>query len=195
MFTGIVEEIGQVKTFKQKTNLSVLTVSALKASKGIGLGDSVAVNGVCLTVTDIKKNNLSFDLMSETLKSTNLNMLKEGSAVNLESAMKANSRVNGHFVTGHVDEVGILLEKIEDKNYLELRISYPAAIKKFLVKKGSVCLDGVSLTIGEVTRQYFSVYLIPFTKDVTTLGKKAKKAKINIEIDILARYIQNLAKR
>lgn len=195
MFTGIVEEIGQVKTFKQKTNLSVLTVSALKASKGIGLGDSVAVNGVCLTVTDIKKNNLSFDLMSETLKSTNLNMLKEGSAVNLERAMKANSRVNGHFVTGHVDEVGILLEKIEDKNYLELRISYPAAIKKFLVKKGSVCLDGVSLTIGEVTRQYFSVYLIPFTKDVTTLGKKAKKAKINIEIDILARYIQNLAKR
>lgn len=189
MFTGIIEETGAVKAISSKKNLSVLKVRAKKVLKGIKLGASVAVNGTCLTVTGIKKNVLAFDIMRETLLKTNLGVLKPKDCVNLERALKANSRVDGHFVTGHVDDLGVVKQRIERENYVEFRIGITKGLMRYIVEKGSVSIDGVSLTIGEVKKTYFSVYLIPFTLEVTTLGSKKKGDKVNIETDILAKYI------
>ncbi len=191
MFTGIIEEMGIVEGISSKENLSVLKVRAKKVLKGVKLGTSIAVNGACLTVTDIKKNVLMFDVMRETLLKTNLGTLKPKSHVNLERALKANGRVDGHFVSGHVDDIGRITVKITGENYTELRIGIKKDLMKYIVPKGSVCLDGVSLTVGEVKKTYFSVYLIPFTLDVTTLGNMKKGNKVNIETDILAKYILN----
>jgi len=191
MFTGIIEEMGIVAGVVEKTNLSVLKISVQKILKGIKAGDSVAVNGVCLTVTTINKTVLCFDVMKESLLKTSLGDLKTGDQVNLERALKANGRVDGHFVSGHVDDVVTLKQIIEGENYTEFRLSLKKGLAKYLVPKGSVCLDGISLTVGEVKKNYFSVYLIPFTKKVTTFGCRKAGAKINIETDILAKYILN----
>lgn len=191
MFTGIIEEIGIVETISSKKNLSILRVRARKVLKDAKQGTSIAVNGVCLTVTDVKKDVLVFDIMLETLLKTNLGALKSKSPVNLERALKANGRIDGHFVSGHVDDMGTIKAKITGENYTELQISTKRNLMKYIAPKGSVCLDGVSLTIGEVQKTYFSIYLIPFTLEVTTLGSMKKGDKINIETDILAKYILN----
>ena len=189
MFTGIVEEIGIVDQIKQKENLSILKVCAKKVAKGIKVGDSVAINGVCLTVTRIDKDFLSFDVMQETLLKTTLGEFQADHRVNLERALKVGDRLSGHFVTGHVDVLGQIQALVKTTNYLELKIAIAKNLVKYLVPKGSVCVDGVSLTVGEVKKDSFSVYLIPFTKDVTTLGLKKKGDQVNIETDILAKYI------
>ena len=191
MFSGIIEEIGIVGTMNSHKNLSVLGVRARKLLKGLKWGGSIAVNGACLTVTEIKKDTLCFDIMRETLATTTLGELKKGDRVNLERALKMNSRVDGHFVTGHVDGVGIVKERITQRNYIELRMNPMKDLTVFIVPKGSICLDGVSLTIGDVTKTYFSVYLIPFTKKFTILGNKERGSRVNIETDILAKYIFN----
>jgi len=191
MFSGIVEEIGTVEKIDSKKNLSVLKVRSKNIFKGAKKGASVAVNGACLTITDVKKGVLTFDVMQETLLKTTLGSLKTKDRVNLEPALKTNSRIDGHFVTGHVDAVGILKEKVSKSNYTELRVSLQKDLAKFIASKGSVSLDGVSLTVGEVRKNDFSVYLIPFTKQITTLGVKKKGDKINIETDILAKYVLN----
>lgn len=191
MFNGIVEEMGVVERIDHRKNLSVLKVRARKVFKGARKGDSIAVDGVCLTVTDAAPRILTFDLMRETLVKTSLGTLKPAARVNLERALKAGGRISGHFVTGHIDEIGVIQEKITQTNYTELRVSLPYTLKRYVVPKGSISLDGVSLTVGEVKRGYFSVYLIPFTKEVTTLGGKRKGDKVNIETDILAKYILN----
>ena len=191
MFTGIIEEMGIVEGIVSKKNLSVLMVRAKKVLKGVKRGTSIAVNGVCLTVTNIKRDVLMFDIMRETLLKTNLGTLRPRSCVNLERALKANGRIDGHFVSGHVDDMGKVTARITGENYTELRISFRKDLMKYIVPKGSVCLDGVSLTVGEVKKAYFSVYLIPFTLEVTTLGEVKKGDKINIETDILAKYILN----
>ena len=189
MFSGIVEETGVVKRITSRKNLSVLEVQARRVLKGAKRGVSIAIDGACLTVRGIKGNVLIFDVMRETLLKTTLGSLKKGGRVNLERPLKANSRIDGHFVTGHVDGVGTINTKITGKNYTEIRVALKPDIAKYIVRKGSVCLDGVSLTVGKVTKKFFAVHLIPFTKKVTTLGQKGKGDKVNIETDILAKYM------
>ncbi len=191
MFSGIVEEKGEVVEVIQKQNLSVLKIKADKALKGTRVGNSIAVDGVCLTVTEINKGVFTFDVMLETLRKTTLGYRSVGDRVNLERSLKANSRLDGHFVTGHVDDVAVIKKIITGENYTEFQIGLKRSIAKFVAQKGSIAVDGVSLTIGEVKRDKFSVYLIPFTLQVTTLGEKKPGDKVNIEVDILARYILN----
>ena len=191
MFSGIIEEIGIIESVISKKNLSVLKVRAQKVLKGIKLGASISVNGACLTVTEIKKSVLGFDITRESLLKTSLGYLKPKCQVNLERALKANSRMDGHFVTGHVDAVGEIQAKIVRTNFAELRIITEKNLAKYIVPKGSICLDGVSLTVGDVNKTYFSVYLIPYTIKNTVLGAKRKGDKVNIETDILAKYILN----
>ena len=191
MFTGIIEDIGVVHAIEKKKDFIVLKIRPQKVWRGIKLGESVAVDGVCLTVTATDKKILTFDVMRETLVKTTLGSLKLEQKVNLERALKMGDRLSGHFVTGHVDCVSRIKDLIKGKNYLELKMDLPKNLLKYVVSKGSVCIDGVSLTVGQVRKNDFSVYLIPFTKTNTTLGLKHKGDKVNIETDVLAKYIFN----
>ncbi|NTV28494.1 MAG: riboflavin synthase [Candidatus Omnitrophica bacterium] len=189
MFTGIVEVTGRVKSVEKRENLFVLSVVKPKAFTDVRKGDSIAVDGVCLTVTSFKGGCFHFDLMKETLDATTLRNLKPGSAVNLERAMKAEARIGGHFVTGHVDAVGCIRDIRTLPNYVEYRLTVPRDLMRYLVPKGSVAIDGVSLTVGEVKRDWFAVYFIPHTLEVTTIGLKKAGGEVNIETDLLAKYI------
>lgn len=189
MFTGIIEEKGRVRKFVHRENLATLTIEARKVLPGTKVGDSVAVNGVCLTVSARRGKWLSFDLMRETLAVATFRDIKDGDFVNLERAMKTDSRFGGHFVTGHIDGIGLLSGITALPNYLEYEVKPPKSLLRYLVPKGSVCLDGVSLTVGKVKKGMFSVYLIPLTLNVTTLGDKKEGDHLNIETDILARYL------
>lgn len=189
MFTGIIETTGRVVGLKPTANLAVLSVDTPKLSRGTKLGDSIAINGVCLTVCRKSKSVLSFDMMKETLDKTTLGASPKGSRVNMERAMQMQSRVGGHYVTGHVDDMAVLTKIVEDENYTELRFQVPAGLRPYIVPKGSISLDGVSLTVGRVFKKEFAVYLIPFTLKVTTLGCKKVGDRVNVEVDILARYV------
>lgn len=194
MFTGIVEQLGKVKAIERKENLIVLKVDAMKATKKIHVADSVAINGVCLTATSKKGSVVSFDLMKETIEKTSLKEVGVGSGVNMELALKANSRFGGHFVSGHVDEKGIIKKIEKAKNWVSVTVSISRPNSKYIVPKGSVTLDGVSLTVGKVLPTSFEVYLIPFTLEVTNLGSKKVGDSVNIETDILAKYILSIKK-
>lgn len=189
MFSGIVEEKGLVKKVEKKQNLFVLTVQAKKTARGAKIGESISVNGVCLTVTSKSGSQLTFDLMKETLDATTLKYATAGREVNLERALKVNSRLGGHFVSGHVDGVGVIKKIVTLPNYIEWQIALDKSLARYLAPKGSVCIDGVSLTIGWVKKNLFSIYLIPHTLDVTTFGTKKVRDQVNIETDILAKYI------
>jgi riboflavin synthase len=189
MFSGIVEEYGSVEEVVKKENLYVLRIKVKKVLGGTKIGDSICVNGVCLTVTQKTKSVLSFDLMKETLEATTLKHAKNSFPVNLERSLKVSDRLGGHFVTGHVDGVGVIKEILTLPNYVEFRIKVDRALLKYIAPKGSVAVDGVSLTIGRVTNEYFSIYLIPHTLEVTTFGKMKAADEVNIETDILAKYI------
>jgi riboflavin synthase len=181
MFTGIIEEIGQVRAAGDR-----LEIHAPQICQDVKLGDSVAVSGVCLTVADIKESNLFFDMMQLTLRDTALDNLQSGAAVNLERALRADSRLGGHFVSGHVDESG-LVEAL-DANILRVKVSD----KKFLAPKGSIAIDGVSLTIQDVRDDIFSIGLVAHTLKSTTLGLLRSGDRVNIEYDLLMRYLQTL---
>ena len=189
MFTGIIEEIGVIDRIEPKENLITFKVGANKILKGTKVGDSVSLDGVCLTVIDKSKTALTVDVMQETLNRTTLEQLKVGSVVNLERALKLSDRLSGHFVTGHIDEVGVVRNRIATSNNVELHITASRNLKRYIVAKGSMCVDGVSLTIGEVTSHFFAIHLIPHTKQVTTLGFKKKGDHVNLEADILAKYV------
>ena len=189
MFTGIIEESGIVARLKPAKNLLTLYIKARKVIKGLKAGDSVAVNGVCLTATQIKGGIIAFDLMKESLDKTTLGLLKPGDKVNLEASLKFGQRLGGHFVTGHVDGLGIIRKKILQPNYVEYEIALAKELLRYIVPKGSVTIDGVSLTVGKVGKNFFTVYLIPYTLKVTNLGQKKAADKVNIETDILAKYI------
>jgi len=189
MFSGIIEEAGEVVSVEKKENLSVIKIKVKKVLSGTKAGSSISVAGVCLTVTDIKGKIFSFDIMKETILKTTLGGLKPTMKVNLERALKMNDRISGHFVTGHVDNMEKIRNIITGPNYTELQITICKDLAKYVVAKGSICIDGVSLTVGEVRKTFFSVYLIPFTLDVTTLGQNKKGDRVNIETDILAKYI------
>ncbi|MDD5292099.1 MAG: riboflavin synthase [Candidatus Omnitrophica bacterium] len=191
MFTGIVKEIGVVTYFSRYQKAQNLMVRSKLVSLAVAIGDSVSVNGVCLTATKIKSDILVFDLLAETLKLTNLGLLKAGDRVNLEDSLKANDKISGHFVTGHIDCMGAIRKRgIINKNQF-IEVAVPSKFMNLMAVKGSVTIDGVSLTIVDVFRDSFTVYLIPHTMSNTILGKKNTGKKVNIEFDILAKYALN----
>jgi len=191
MFTGIIERIGIIKKIEAKKNLLIFSIDVGPLAKKIRVGDSVSVSGVCLTVTSKKAAVATFDLMKETIEKTSLRYLGAGDGVNLELALQAGSRLGGHFVTGHVDEVAVIKYITQDKNWVALRLGTSRANSKYFVPKGSVTVDGISLTTGRVGKNYLEVYLIPYTLKVTTLGSKKAGDYVNIETDILAKYLFN----
>ena len=189
MFTGIIAHIGTIKKIETKKNLLVFSIDLGPLAKKVRLGDSVSVSGACLTVASKKDRVAHFDLMKETIAKTSLRSLGVGDGVNLELALQAGSRLGGHFVTGHVDEVARIKQITRDKNWVAIRLGMAQANRKYIVPKGSVTIDGISLTVGKVGKDYFEVYLIPYTLKVTTLGSKRIGDCVNIETDILAKYL------
>ncbi|MBI5146154.1 MAG: riboflavin synthase [Thaumarchaeota archaeon] len=192
MFTGIIEGIGKVIKIEKKTsNRSAvkMTVDLGKHAKGLKIGQSVALNGVCLTVTGISNSKCDFEMIEETTKKTDLGNLKEGGVINIERSLKVGDRMEGHFVLGHVDGVGII-KKIERKpKEIKIWFEIPRNLAKFVVKKGSIAIDGISLTVVDVQKNIASVCLIPHTVDVTNFHTRKVSDKVNIETDILGKYI------
>ena len=187
MFTGIIEEICVVNNISRRANMARLTLSSKKIIEGINLGDSVAVNGSCLTAVEKLKGSLIFEMMPETLKVTNLKQIRAGDRVNTERALKIGDRVSGHFVTGHIDCAGLIRKKYYSDDNLCFDIAVPLEFMKYLILKGSVAVDGVSLTIMKKRSNIFSIYIIPFTLQNTTFAFKGPSDKVNIEFDILAK--------
>ncbi|MGN0181821.1 MAG: riboflavin synthase [Candidatus Ornithomonoglobus sp.] len=194
MFTGIVEEIGTIERVLAGTKSCSVTVKADKVFNDIKLGDSIAVNGVCLTVTDFKKPYFTSDVMPETMRRTSLGGLVRGSRVNLERAMQLNGRFGGHIVSGHIDGTGTILSMVREDNAVWVRVGAPRDITKYIVEKGSVALDGISLTVADVSPEEFSVSIIPHTAAETTLSERKNGDKINIECDIIGKYAEKLTK-
>ena len=192
MFTGIIEETGILMSVKGGLSGSRLAVKADRVLEDIQKGDSIAVNGVCLTVTALSRDGFTADVMAETLRRSNLGALKVGEAVNLERALAANGRFGGHIVSGHVDNLGEIVNTKQEGSALWLTLSAPPDVLELVVKKGSVTLDGVSLTVAERTERTFSVSLIPTTQTDTTLLRKRPGDKINLETDIIGKYVRAL---
>ncbi len=192
MFTGIIEEIGKIKKIRTGSDTCVLTVSAGKILSDIHIGDSIAVNGTCLTVCEFDNTGFSADVMPETMRRTNLGSLKAGSPVNLERAMSAQGRFGGHIVSGHIDGTGIVKSLKKEKNAVWVQISVKPELLKYIVEKGSIAIDGISLTVAEMTNQDFSVSIIPHTGEETILLKKKSGDTVNLECDIIAKYVEKL---
>lgn len=195
MFTGIIEEIGVLQNMKRGTNEYQLTLSAKKVLQDVKLGDSIAVNGVCLTVTSFTSEQFTVDVMPETVKATSLQSLARGSSVNLERAMAANGRFGGHFVQGHVDGVGTIKSKNQVSNAVYFWIETSAEMMRYIVPKGSVAIDGISLTVVEVKDNQFSISIIPHTITETILQFKQHGDGVNIECDMLAKYMERLLEK
>ncbi|MDD5120158.1 MAG: riboflavin synthase [Candidatus Omnitrophica bacterium] len=189
MFTGIIEELGVVRKISPKGNVSLLEINAKEILSGVKVGDSVAVNGVCLTVISLGLNRVSFEVMDITLKNTNLGQLKPGQQVNLERSLKVGDRVSGHFVLGHIDCLGTLRRKCLRQGIMELDIAVPYEFMRYCLPRGSVSLDGISLTLAKVSANIFTVCIIPHTFKNTTLNFKGPSDKLNVEFDILAKNI------
>lgn len=192
MFTGIIEELGMIKAVSQDSTRYELTISAKKVLEDVQLGDSIAVNGICLTVTSYSKQDFTVDVMPETLKATSLQSLGKGSYVNLERAMAAGGRFGGHFVSGHVDTVGRITNREPMANAIYFWIDIDPRFSKLIVPKGSICVDGISLTVVDVAVASFSISIIPHTLTETILQFKQIGDIVNIECDMLAKYIDKL---
>ena len=192
MFTGIVEELGRVKAIEQQADAVRLTIEGPLVVSDVKRGDSISVSGTCLTAVEFDNNSFTADVMQETLNRTSLSELKVGDPVNLERAMTAATRFGGHVVQGHVDGVGEIISRQPSENWEWLRISIPRELMKYVVYKGSITLDGVSLTVNEVGDDYVGLSLIPETLAVTTLGSKAVGDKVNVEADVMAKHIERL---
>lgn len=194
MFTGIIEEMGKVKSIirgRKSIRLAITCDSVLQDTK---IGDSLAINGICLTVTDLGSGFFTADVMPETIQKTNLHTLKVSSPVNLERALQLSDRLGGHLVSGHVDGTGIINQIKKDDNAIRLTIGASEDILKYVVQKGSVAIDGTSLTVTKTGASYFEISLIPLTQGVTTLGIKKAGDLVNIECDIIGKYIEKLIK-
>ena len=192
MFTGIVEELGQVVTVEHRTDSAVLRVRGPLVSSDATHGSSISVNGVCLTVVDVRQETLSFDVMAETLSRSSLGALEAGHPVNLERAMAATDRLGGHIVQGHVDGTAELTQRTPGDRWEVVRLSLPAGAARYLVEKGSIAVDGVSLTVSALGTDYFEVSLIPTTLALTTLGHKQVGDLVNLEVDVIAKYVERL---
>ena len=192
MFTGIIEELGTVKALSMAGKSGTIAISAKKVLEKTKIGDSIAVNGVCLTVTTLKPDGFTADVMAETIRRSSLGSLNPGSKVNLERAMAADGRFGGHIVSGHIDGTGTIIEFRKEENAVWVRIEASAAIMNLIVEKGSICIDGISLTVATVSKTDFQVSVIPHTGEETTLLKKVPGDKVNLENDVVGKYVQKL---
>lgn len=192
MFTGIVEEIGKVVNIKKGAKSYVLTIQGKKIFQDLNIGDSVAVNGVCLTARTFSSNTFTADVMNETLNRSSLGNLRNGSYVNLERAMLANGRFGGHIVSGHIDGIGSIVKIQKDDNAIWYTISASEDLMKYIVEKGSIAIDGISLTVVKVDNKSFSVSIIPHTAEETILSHKLVGDNVNLENDIIGKYVEKL---
>ena len=190
MFTGIVEEVGTLLGRVDQQDAAQLRIRARKALEGVALGDSIAVNGVCLTVVDVLSDAFTTDVMPETWRRTALGALRPGDPVNLERAATPSTRLGGHLVQGHVDGVGSVTAREAGDRFELMRFTVPPELARYLVQKGSVAVDGVSLTVVEAQAGAFTVGLIPTTLDATTLGRKRVGDPVNVEVDVVAKYVE-----
>ncbi len=190
MFTGIIEEIGRIRSVKKGPEWIEMEISASKIMEGVRLGDSIAVNGTCLTVTRFDENGFAVDVMPETVAKTALKQLSPGSAVNLERAMAAGDRFGGHFVSGHVDGVGTITSRKPFGNAVVFEVETPQDVLKYILPKGSVAIDGISLTVVDLSDKGFSVSIIPHTLKETILQYKKVNDPVNLEADMMAKYIE-----
>jgi riboflavin synthase len=195
MFTGIVETIGIIEGVEPGDDLTRLVVGAESIADGMKLGDSVAVNGGCLTVTSIRDGRFAFEAIPETMERTSLGDLKVGARVNLERAMRAGDRLDGHIVQGHVDGVGTVRQVIQDGNDVRLQIDCDPELADCVVEKGSIAVDGVSLTVAALLPSGFEVALIPHTLEVTTLSDRQPHDRVNLEVDVLGKYVKRYLER
>ncbi|WP_412078569.1 riboflavin synthase [Streptomyces xanthophaeus] len=192
MFTGIVEELGEVAAVEQLAEASRFRLRGPLVTEGAKHGDSIAVNGVCLTVVDTADGEFTADVMQETLNRSSLGALTQGSRVNLERPMALGGRLGGHLVQGHVDGTGEILSRTPSEHWEIVRIALPANLSRYVVEKGSITVDGVSLTVVEAAADWFSISLIPTTLALTTLGIKQPGDPVNLEVDVLAKYVERL---
>ena len=192
MFTGIIEEKGSVRYIQLAGESGVLAVKAKKVLEATKVGDSIAVNGVCLTVTSLQRDGFTADVMAETVRRSNLGNCKSGSSVNLERAMEADGRFGGHIVSGHIDGTGVICSMIREENAVLVSIGTSPQILHLIVEKGSICIDGISLTVAKVSETDFSISAIPHTVKITVLGERKEGDIVNLETDIIGKYVEKL---
>ncbi|MFF0502646.1 riboflavin synthase [Streptomyces fimicarius] len=192
MFTGIVEELGEVTAVERLSDASRFRLRGPVVTEGAKHGDSIAVNGVCLTVVDTADGEFTADVMAETLKRSSLGALAPGSRVNLERPMELGGRLGGHLVQGHVDGTGTIVERTPSEHWEIVKVSLPPELTRYVVEKGSITVDGVSLTVVEVAADHFTISLIPTTLDLTTLGHKQPGDPVNLEVDVVAKYVERM---
>ncbi|MFJ9330399.1 riboflavin synthase [Streptomyces sp. NPDC101230] len=192
MFTGIVEELGEVTAVEELADASRFRLRGPVVTDGAKHGDSIAVNGVCLTVVETGEGEFTADVMAETLKRSSLGALTTGSRVNLERPMALGGRLGGHIVQGHVDGTGTIVERTPSEHWEIVKVSLPPELTRYVVEKGSITVDGVSLTVVEAARDHFTISLIPTTLALTTLGHKQPGDPVNLEVDVIAKYVERL---
>jgi riboflavin synthase len=194
MFTGIIEEVGRVTRVERGTGVTRIVVDGPLVATDSGIGDSIAINGTCLTVIRREGSELAFEAVPETLSRTNLGELRPGSAVNMERALAATGRLAGHIVQGHVDGVGPIQAITPEHDSWRITVAVPPPLHRYLVEKGSVALDGISLTVASLTEEGFTVAIIPHTWQATTLHARRPGDRLNLETDVLAKYVERLLK-
>ncbi|GAA3216590.1 riboflavin synthase [Actinocorallia longicatena] len=192
MFTGIVEELGEIVSKTDGPESAVLEIRGPLVTSDAVHGASIAVNGVCLTVVDLKEDTFTADVMQESLDRSSLGALVAGSRVNLERPVRLQDRLGGHLVQGHVDGVGEIISRTPSEKWEIVRISLPSAITRYVVEKGSITVDGISLTVVEAAEDSFTVSLIPTTLELTTLGRKGPGDPVNLEVDVVAKYVERM---
>lgn len=190
MFTGIIEEIGQVENILYIAESAEIFIKAKLVLEDSKVGDSISVNGVCLTITQFSDSGFAADVLAETMRRSNLNLLKRSDKVNLERALAANSRFGGHIVAGHIDSTGKIIETKKESNGIWIKIESDSSFLRYIVEKGSVAIDGISLTVVAVTDTWFSVCIIPHTSQETTLNIKGVNDIVNLEADIVGKYVE-----
>lgn len=195
MFTGLIEEVGTIVAVRARDHGNELQIAAPRTAKHVSPGESIAVNGCCLTLTSSGGDCLSFDLLEETIARTNLNNLQQNSAVNLERALRADGRLGGHFVQGHVDCVASIIAFGAKGADFRLEIELPKNVRHYVASKGSIAVNGISLTIAEVLPKSFVVWIIPYTKLHTNLGRAITGDLVNLEFDVLAKYVERMVTR
>lgn len=189
MFTGIIVEMGEITSMQKKGGIVHLFLNSSEVLRDAKIGDSISVNGTCLTLVEIKGNTMRFDLSEETLRSSNLGLLQRGDRVNLEPSLRPDSKLGGHFVSGHVDDIGSIKSKTKIGDTFKVEIEVPDRILNFLIGKGSVAVDGISLTVVDILKRSFTVMIIPHTAKLTTLGFKGPGDTVNVEIDMIGKYV------
>jgi riboflavin synthase len=192
MFTGIIEELGKISEFEKRADGARVKISAQTVTENTNEGDSIAVNGVCLTAIDVKESSFAADISNETLRRSTLGKLKVSAKVNLERAVTPTTRLGGHFVQGHIDATGIFFGAIQDGDFWTVRVGFPVEIAKYLIYKGSISVEGISLTIANLSADSFEIAVIPKTWNQTNLHALQNGDAVNLEVDMIAKYIERI---